>query len=68
LFIPDEQLRKTFEEAMFALALNKTNLFAIVATKAAYSCGEPQSQESGAGLSALHQAELGWDHGLPALS
>ena len=41
LFIPDEQLRKTFEEAMFALALNKTNLFAIVATKAAYSCGEP---------------------------
>jgi len=26
---------------MFALALNKTNLFAIVATKAAYSCGEP---------------------------
>lgn len=41
LFIPDEQLRKTFEEAMFALALNKTNLFAIVATKAAYSGGEP---------------------------
>jgi cystathionine beta-lyase len=41
LFIPDEQLRKTFREAMFALALNKTNLFAIVATKAAYSWGEP---------------------------
>ena len=41
LFIPDEQLRKTFEEAMFALALSKTNLFAIVATKAAYSWGEP---------------------------
>jgi len=41
LFIPDEQLRKAFEEAMFALALSKTNLFAIVATKAAYKYGEP---------------------------
>jgi cystathionine beta-lyase len=40
LIVPDENIKSKFNDAMFSLALNKTNLFAIVATKAAYKYGE----------------------------
>ncbi len=40
LIIPDENIKSKFNDAMFSLALSKTNLFAIVATKAAYKYGE----------------------------